>query len=246
MRKWKPELETPSNRMKTSWLQSKKTQTEVVRARLMIIWIGQDYPTGNSSKRKTKRQTEETIGRQDQRVDWRWMEYHTTKSGEPRGVEEAGCKVSSGAQRSVRLRDRWDERHVHYFCFCYSVRSVYSVQVNTFPPRCSEDPTLLFFPINEHRFNYILMDMACTGNESSLQSCPRTLEHNCSADGYAGVFCKSKSLCLLQRLQMICGRPTLMSLFFLLSLSVLLCFSGYLFSTGKVDWWHCTCGFNQS
>ena len=32
-------------------------------------WTGQDYPTGNSSRRQTKRQTEETMGRQHQRVD---------------------------------------------------------------------------------------------------------------------------------------------------------------------------------
>ena len=31
------------------------------------------------------------------------MEYHTTESQEPRGVEEAGCKI-------YRLRDRWDKR----------------------------------------------------------------------------------------------------------------------------------------
>ena len=30
---------------------------------------GQDYPPGNSSRRETKRQTEETTGRQHQRVD---------------------------------------------------------------------------------------------------------------------------------------------------------------------------------
>ena len=70
-----------------------KTQTEVVRACHTIIWTGQDYPTGDSSRRETKRQTEE----QHQRVDWSWMEYHTTESWEPRGVEEAGCKIYSGA-----------------------------------------------------------------------------------------------------------------------------------------------------
>ena len=76
---------------------SEKTQTEVVRARHTIIWTGQDYPTGNSSRRKTKRQTEETMGRQHQRVDWPSMEHRTTESREPRGVEEAGCKIYSGA-----------------------------------------------------------------------------------------------------------------------------------------------------
>ena len=43
-----------------------KTQTEVVRARHKIIRTGQDYPTGNSTRRKSKRQTEETMGRQHQ------------------------------------------------------------------------------------------------------------------------------------------------------------------------------------
>ena len=47
-----------------------KTQTEVVWARRAIIWTGQDYPTGNSSRREAKRQTEETMGRQHQRLDW--------------------------------------------------------------------------------------------------------------------------------------------------------------------------------
>ena len=43
-----------------------ETQTEVVWPRHTIIWTGQDYLTGNSSRRKTKRQTEEMIGRQHQ------------------------------------------------------------------------------------------------------------------------------------------------------------------------------------
>ena len=71
---------------------SEKTQTEVVKAHHMIIWTGQDYPTGNSSRREMKRQTEETMRRQHQRVDW-------TESREPRGVEEAGCKIYSGAPK---------------------------------------------------------------------------------------------------------------------------------------------------
>ena len=48
----------------------KKMQTEVVPVRHTMIWTGQDDPTGNSSRRETKRQTEETTGRQHQRVDW--------------------------------------------------------------------------------------------------------------------------------------------------------------------------------
>ena len=57
-----------------------KTQTEVARARHKIIWTGQDCPTGNSTRREAKRQTEETMGRQHQRVDWPSMEQHPTES----------------------------------------------------------------------------------------------------------------------------------------------------------------------
>ena len=36
-------------------------------------------------------------GRQHQRVDWPKMENTTTENREPQGVEEAGCKIFSGA-----------------------------------------------------------------------------------------------------------------------------------------------------
>ena len=76
---------------------SEKTQTEVARACHTIIWTGKDYPTWNSSRRKTKRQTEETMGRQHQSGLTLNGIYTTTESREPRGVEEAGCKIYSGA-----------------------------------------------------------------------------------------------------------------------------------------------------
>jgi len=62
----------PPGHMKSSWLQRKKPQTEVLRARHTNIWTGQDCPTtGNSTRRETKkRQTEKTMERQHQRVDW--------------------------------------------------------------------------------------------------------------------------------------------------------------------------------
>ena len=37
------------------------------------------------------------MGRQHQGVNWRWKKYHNTESREPRGVEEVGCKIYSGA-----------------------------------------------------------------------------------------------------------------------------------------------------
>ena len=40
----------------------------------MIIWTGQDYSTGNSSRRKTKRQTEETM--EDNIKEWTGLEWN--------------------------------------------------------------------------------------------------------------------------------------------------------------------------
>ena len=48
---------------------SEKTQTEVVQECHTIIWPGQDYPTGHSTRRETKKQTGKTIGRQHQSMD---------------------------------------------------------------------------------------------------------------------------------------------------------------------------------
>ena len=80
-----------------------KAQTEVVWARHTIIWTGQDCPTGNSSRMETKRQTEETMGRQRQRVDWPCMELHTAEREEWR---ELIVKSTVVPQQSARLRDR--------------------------------------------------------------------------------------------------------------------------------------------
>ena len=61
-------------------------------ARHTTIWTGQDYPTGNSSRRETKRQTEETMGRRHQRVDRPRMEYHTTGCTSPLEMMFTGTK----------------------------------------------------------------------------------------------------------------------------------------------------------
>ena len=107
-RKWKTELKTPSNRVKTSELQWQD-----------INWGG----TGTShdhlgwSKLSCREQFKEgdeeadreTTGRQHSR-EWScpWMEHHTEESWEPRGVEEV---VNSPVvpQGSAWLRDKWSE-----------------------------------------------------------------------------------------------------------------------------------------
>ena len=70
------------------------------------IWIGQDYPTGNSTRRETKRQTEETMGRQHQRVDW--VEWNIMQRKAENREEWRKLVVESTVvpQRSARLPDR--------------------------------------------------------------------------------------------------------------------------------------------
>ena len=52
---------------------SEKTQTEVVRAHHTIIWTSQDCPTGNSSKRETKRQKKRW---EDNIKEWTGLEWN--------------------------------------------------------------------------------------------------------------------------------------------------------------------------
>ena len=47
----------------------KRRKLKVVRVRHTVIWTGQDTHRKSTNK-ETKRQTEKTMGRQHQRVDW--------------------------------------------------------------------------------------------------------------------------------------------------------------------------------
>ena len=76
----------------------------------MIIWTGQDYPTGNSSRRETKRQTEE---RQHQRwedniKEWTGLEWNTILRKAENREEWRKLVVKSTVvpQRSARLQGR--------------------------------------------------------------------------------------------------------------------------------------------
>ena len=84
---------------------SEKMQTEVVRSRHKIIWTGQDYPTGNSTRKETKRQREETMGRQHQRMDWEWNSI-LWKAENREEWRELVVKSTVVPQWSARLRDR--------------------------------------------------------------------------------------------------------------------------------------------
>ena len=73
------------------WSRAQTTATAVFSVNPRTSELKED------SKLFLNKETEETIGRQHQRVDWPWMEYHTKEIWEPRGVEEAGCKIYSSA-----------------------------------------------------------------------------------------------------------------------------------------------------
>ena len=46
-----------------------ETKTKMVWPCLKVFWFSKDNPTGHSERKKKKRQTEEEVGRQYQRVD---------------------------------------------------------------------------------------------------------------------------------------------------------------------------------
>ena len=45
-------------------------ETKIVWPRFKVFWFSKDNPTGLCERKKKKRQTEEEVGRQYQRVDW--------------------------------------------------------------------------------------------------------------------------------------------------------------------------------
>ena len=84
----------------------KRRKTEVVRARHTIIWTGQDCPIGNSSRRKTKRQTEERW--EDNIKEWTRLEWNIILQKAENREEWWRLVVESTVvpQRSARLRDK--------------------------------------------------------------------------------------------------------------------------------------------
>ena len=82
---------------------SEKTQTEVARARHKIICTGQDCPTGNSSRRRTKRKRWE-----DNIREWTGLEWNIIlKKAENRDDwRELVVKSTVVPQQSGRLLDR--------------------------------------------------------------------------------------------------------------------------------------------
>ena len=89
----------------------------------MKEWTGQDYLSGNSTRRETNRQTEETMGWQHQRVDWPRLSFReqykerdeqadrgndgtaTSKSGLAKTIFQGTVQ---GGRRTGRQRKRWD------------------------------------------------------------------------------------------------------------------------------------------
>ena len=72
---------------------------------LKVFWFSKDNPTGHSEKKKKKRQTEEEVGRQYQRVDG--MDFaSSTRAAENRSRWKGIVANSSVVPRRPRLWDR--------------------------------------------------------------------------------------------------------------------------------------------
>ena len=84
---------------------SEKTQTEVVWACHMVVRTGQDYPTGNSSRRETKRQKKQ---KEDNIKEWTVLEWNIILRKAEKREEWRKLVVKSTVviQQSARLRDR--------------------------------------------------------------------------------------------------------------------------------------------
>ena len=82
---------------------SEKTQTEVLRARHTIIWTGQDYRTGNSSRRERKRKRWE-----DNIKEWIGLEWNIIlrKAENREKWRKLVVKSTVVPQQSARLLDR--------------------------------------------------------------------------------------------------------------------------------------------
>ena len=83
----------------TPWCPSNNNQTpkaDVVWTRDQIIRACKDHITGNSTRRKGERQTEEEMGGQYYRLDRIGAERHLDECGESWGMEGDGCQDPCG------------------------------------------------------------------------------------------------------------------------------------------------------
>ena len=80
-------------------------------------------------------QTEKTIRRQYQRVDWPWMEHPAAESWETWRVEEADCRISSGVP-TVSQTTRWVKVKVNA---CVLGDPTYRKSLKTQPPLWPRD-----------------------------------------------------------------------------------------------------------
>ena len=81
----------------------KETQTAVVWSRFPFIRSGQNHLARHSERRKKRRQTEEEVGRQHQRMDKPGVRQVPKGSGEQGKMEETGCEIVCGAPNNPRV-----------------------------------------------------------------------------------------------------------------------------------------------
>ena len=82
----------------------KEAQTAVVWSCLPFIRSGQNHLARHSERGKTKRQTEEEVGRQHQGMDRPGVHQVPEGSGEQGQMEETGCEISCGAPTTLTVK----------------------------------------------------------------------------------------------------------------------------------------------
>ena len=83
-----------------------KTQTEVVWTSVPFIRSGQHNLARHSERGKKKRQAEEEVGRQNQRMDRSGVRKVPQSSGEQRKMEESGCEIIVATPTTLAVKVR--------------------------------------------------------------------------------------------------------------------------------------------
>ena len=96
----------------------------IVKPHLKILWHGKDNSAGDSERTKKERETEEEMGRYNQRMDrhevWRFPE----GSGRNGRVERYRCNVICGSPMTTEVKGLRDERDL-YTVFILKYRYLY-------------------------------------------------------------------------------------------------------------------------
>ena len=103
---WRNQCQDPAGSWATQRPDDRKeTQTAVVWSCLPFIRSGRNHLARHSERGKKTRQTEEEVGRQHQGMDRPGVRQVPEGSGEQGKMEKTGCKIISGAQTTLTVKE---------------------------------------------------------------------------------------------------------------------------------------------